>query len=71
MIFSLPTPIDFRVEIIDFDSISSPVAVWNETSIPNEVSPIAMWAEAPGDSSESRIFNTGTGAVEFRLLANP
>jgi hypothetical protein len=59
------------VEIIDSPSESSPNAVWNETLIPNEESPMAICADAPGDSSEWVIFSTGTGAVEFRLFAKP
>ena len=56
--------------IIDSPSESSPNAVWNETFIPNEESPMAICADAPGDSSEWVIFSTGTGAVEFKLFAN-
>ena len=52
-------------------SLSSPTDENTETSSPRELRPLAIWAAAPGDSSDRRIFSTGTGAVEINLFEYP
>ena len=62
-------PLSDSFSMMTIPSLSSPTQQWRSICRPKEFSPIAMWAAAPGVSSELSILRTGTGAVESRLLA--
>ena len=68
---SIEIPSERNWFLMQSPSLSSPTDEKTDTSSPHEFNPLAICAAAPGDSSERKIFKTGTGAVEISLLEYP